>query len=241
MRTNSDGRTGRRQKGGALLTGFLFDDKGNRMSPSFTVKLGARYSFYVSSAILKGRKHDAGSITRVSAVDLDAAVLNALNSHIVADRHANAEPGEALKNNVSSITIGGKIVIIKLKGVSDSAPGSITIPWDIKKKRLSATVDHTNELSTFQNPILIQALVRARAWVKSLSDGTFGTVEELALDAGLHPKVVRKRIRLAYLPPDVTKSILQGTQPVRMTVRDLVALATVGWPPLNQVLQQSNR
>ena len=43
LKTNSEGRTGKRHQNGALLTGLLFDDKGNRMSPSFTVKRGVRY------------------------------------------------------------------------------------------------------------------------------------------------------------------------------------------------------
>ena len=51
---------------GALLQGKLFDDKGNRMGPSFSSKNGVRYRFYVSTA-LRGRKHKAGSVTRVSA------------------------------------------------------------------------------------------------------------------------------------------------------------------------------
>src|SRR5204863_3983055 len=35
---------------GALLQGKLFDDKGNRMGPSFSSKNGVRYRFYVSTA-----------------------------------------------------------------------------------------------------------------------------------------------------------------------------------------------
>jgi hypothetical protein len=34
------------------------------MSPSSTVKRSVRYPFYVSSAILRGRKSDAGSVNR---------------------------------------------------------------------------------------------------------------------------------------------------------------------------------
>jgi hypothetical protein len=35
----------------AMLMGTLFDDKGNRMSPSFSSKRGVRYRFYVSRAL----------------------------------------------------------------------------------------------------------------------------------------------------------------------------------------------
>ena len=75
LKTNSAGRTGRRHKSGALLTGLLFDDRGNRMSPSFSTKRGVRYPFYVSSALLRGRKSQAGSVTRVSATEIETTVL----------------------------------------------------------------------------------------------------------------------------------------------------------------------
>jgi site-specific DNA recombinase len=51
----------------AILTGRIFDDRGNRMSPSHSNKLGVRYRYYVSHAILQKRKADAGSIARVPA------------------------------------------------------------------------------------------------------------------------------------------------------------------------------
>ena len=71
LKMNTAGRTGRRHDNGALLTGLLFDDRGNRMSPSFTAKRGVRYPFYVSSALLCGRKSQAGSIARIAARELE--------------------------------------------------------------------------------------------------------------------------------------------------------------------------
>jgi len=50
-------RTVLRQDSDALLAGKLFDDRGNRMSPSHAAKGGRRYRYYVSQAILQGRKH----------------------------------------------------------------------------------------------------------------------------------------------------------------------------------------
>src|SRR6185369_12625803 len=41
----------------ALLSGRIFDDRGNRMSPSHTNKGGARYRYYVSQAVLQNRPH----------------------------------------------------------------------------------------------------------------------------------------------------------------------------------------
>ncbi len=38
-------------------------------------KRGVRYPFYVCSALLRGRKSEAGSVPRVSATEIDAAVI----------------------------------------------------------------------------------------------------------------------------------------------------------------------
>jgi hypothetical protein len=51
----------------ACLAGRLFDDRGNRMSPTHANKRGVRYRYYVSHAILQNRKAEAGSIARVPA------------------------------------------------------------------------------------------------------------------------------------------------------------------------------
>jgi hypothetical protein len=39
----------------ALMAGRLFDDRGNRMSPTHANKRGVRYRYYVSHALLQNR------------------------------------------------------------------------------------------------------------------------------------------------------------------------------------------
>jgi hypothetical protein len=47
-----------------LLTGRLFDDRGNRMSPSHVRKGGLKYRYYLSSALFHGAAERAGSECR---------------------------------------------------------------------------------------------------------------------------------------------------------------------------------
>src|SRR6201994_4477468 len=68
---------GNSQNSGALLAGKLFDDRGNRMSPSHAAKGGRRWRYYVSQAVLQGRKHEAGSVARVPALEIEARVAEA--------------------------------------------------------------------------------------------------------------------------------------------------------------------
>jgi DNA invertase Pin-like site-specific DNA recombinase len=67
-----------RAESGALLMGLLFDDRGNRMSPSHTTRKAGRYRYYVSQAVLQGRKKEAGSIARIAADELERTVVDAL-------------------------------------------------------------------------------------------------------------------------------------------------------------------
>ncbi len=66
LTANANGSRIKNFESGALLKGKLYDDKGNLMGPSFSTKNGVRYRFYVSSALLRGRKGKAGSVGRVS-------------------------------------------------------------------------------------------------------------------------------------------------------------------------------
>jgi site-specific DNA recombinase len=73
-------RAGNRQNPDALLAGKLFDDRGNRMSPSHAAKDGRRWRYYVSQAVLQGRKHEAGSVARVPALEIERQVAEAVRA-----------------------------------------------------------------------------------------------------------------------------------------------------------------
>ena len=46
--------TGANTKAPSLLTGLLFDEAGERLTPTWTVKKGTRYRYYVSTSLVKG-------------------------------------------------------------------------------------------------------------------------------------------------------------------------------------------
>jgi site-specific DNA recombinase len=62
----------------ALLAGRIFDDRGNRMTPTHTNKLGVRYRYYVSHPLMQKRRLEAGSAARVPAPEIEAVVIKAL-------------------------------------------------------------------------------------------------------------------------------------------------------------------
>ena len=66
----------------ALLTGRIFDDRGNRMSPSHVRKGGRKYRYYLSCVLFHGAAERAGSVRRVPAADIEALVIRSVREHL---------------------------------------------------------------------------------------------------------------------------------------------------------------
>jgi site-specific DNA recombinase len=60
----------------------VFDDAGERLTPTYSVKKGTRYRYYVSTALLTGARKDCSSGWRIPAGDLEGLVINRLRSFL---------------------------------------------------------------------------------------------------------------------------------------------------------------
>ena len=69
-------------KSGSLLKGKLFDDNNNYMSPTHSNKKGKRYRYYLSQAEIQNRIQDAGSVSKVSAAEIENFVSEKLRGYI---------------------------------------------------------------------------------------------------------------------------------------------------------------
>jgi hypothetical protein len=85
-------RTLVRNKSDHLLAGLLFDDAGHRMVPTHATKAGVRYRYHVSTPFLHGedKTASAGSVSRVSASNIEEAIIKSLKEHLAA-RHGDLE------------------------------------------------------------------------------------------------------------------------------------------------------
>ena len=79
------------------------------MSPSHSNKLGVRYRYYVSQAILQQRKAEAGSIARVPAAEIETLVLDGIRKHdasIGETEHPTAMADrDLIERHVHSVTV----------------------------------------------------------------------------------------------------------------------------------------
>jgi site-specific DNA recombinase len=79
------------QKSQSLLTGRIFDGRGNRMTPSHAVKNGVRYRYYISSALIQGQPDKAARVNRLPAAEIETLIISALRKHFA--RESNNKGG----------------------------------------------------------------------------------------------------------------------------------------------------
>ena len=71
-------RAGARQKSRALLKGKVYNEAGERLTPSYAKKGGVRFGYYVSTSAMQSRDRKASPTHRLPAAPLEAAVVEAL-------------------------------------------------------------------------------------------------------------------------------------------------------------------
>jgi site-specific DNA recombinase len=225
LKSNKITRRIKHSESGALLRGKLFDDKGNAMSPSFSSKNGVRYRFYVSTGI-NGRRHKAGSVTRISASEIENLVEASLGEK-------TEVPKDEILDNVESITVSAGRIRLSLKQAK-GRQGSIDIPWTPRPKGATQIHPATPDESIDQK--LLKSIVRAHAWLGDLACGRHVSIEDLGAAVKLHSKVIRQGLRFAFLAPNLMKNAIDGTALVRLN--QIPQLLPLSWSEQHRLLRR---
>ena len=225
----------RRQSSDALLMGKLFDDRGNPMTPSYAIKKGVRYRYYVSSVLHQGRKEEAGSLPRVAAEAVERTVLDAIGVLALAKQIETPSvellrpesdtdgPGaaERIAANVDKITLGSGSIEIRLLEASDRPSKVIAIPWSPQTfRRKREAILPLNESASGARPIraearrkLLSAIAKGRRWLDEMISGKVEGVEAIGAREGVSERSARMGLSLAFLAPDIVQAAVDGTLP----------------------------
>ena len=109
-----DRATGADAKQPSLLAGLIFDESGERLTPSHAVKKGTRYRYYVSKSLIVGTAKDKSTGRRIPAANLETLVITKLRSFL-ADEGAvlNVIREEHVDGAAQSRLIGRGVKIAK--------------------------------------------------------------------------------------------------------------------------------
>jgi hypothetical protein len=88
-------RHGTNAKAPSLLRGLLYDEDGNRFTPSHAVKRGKRYRYYVSQRVIKDSASSSAQPGRIPARELEKVVLNELKNFFASANQVVSALGHA--------------------------------------------------------------------------------------------------------------------------------------------------
>ncbi|TMK10178.1 MAG: recombinase family protein [Alphaproteobacteria bacterium] len=234
----------------ALLSGCLFDERGNRMSPSHTNKRGARYRYYVSQAVLANKPVAAGAIRRVPAAEIECLIITALRHHLQANgiaAHSMPDNEHALvERHIERATLTSKTINLQLRQVADipdhsgqhateplSPATMITIPWSppvlATVKGIIHVPAHNSPIKPSRRDALLIAIAKARQWMDDLACGRLADFAAIARREGKVERHVRLLASLAFLSPRIISALLDGTAPADLTVTTLVRALPLSW------------
>ncbi len=115
----------------------------------------------------------------------------------------------------------------------------VVIPLKLRKKngrpKILPPADYLPSEDRTQDPHVLRAIGRAWAWRRRMEAGEFNTVHDLAAAQGLSYRFVSRRLRLAYLAPEVLRALVVERQTVGQTLPELASVAGANWA------EQSNR
>ena len=180
----------------AILAGRIFDDRGNRMTPTHCGKRGVRYRYYVSHPILQKRKHEAGSVARVPAPEIEALVIKTLieRQTQACEQQDVAIPHERtlVERSLERVTVKHGEIELRLMpkatdpgneaavvdGPVDDAgtrAATVILPWTAPRFTALKGVVHAPQdrpgLSTETRTALLTAIAKARGWIDDLVEG----------------------------------------------------------------------
>jgi site-specific DNA recombinase len=220
----------------SILAGIIYDDRGNRMTPSHSNKHGARYRYYISHAILQKRHDEAGSTARINAPELEALVIEAVRTRFHVQR-AELESGkndqDLICQHVERIIVRVQSIDIHLVNAADQDPeqdaqdpaaseGSvqrevISVPWNKPSAVSSKGVLHSPSLgpamSVDERDALLTAIAKARAWIDDLVEGRVASFGEIAKQEGKVERHIRLLAPLAFVSPAAITRIIDGISP----------------------------
>jgi DNA invertase Pin-like site-specific DNA recombinase len=225
-----------RTKSEALLAGRIFDDRGNRMSPSHARKGGVKYRYYLSSALLQGQPGHAGSICRVPAAEIETLVTTSVREHLKISAPIDAR--SLIDTHVARVEIQQEQLIIQLaqpqtgEGQRAQANDVLHVPWrktpSTRRREIllpsPTQPQDTRPIRSETRATLVTSIARGRRWLNDLIADPAASAEGIAKREACSVRKVNMTISLAFLAPDLVKAAIEGRLPRGIGVTRLCEL-----------------
>ena len=231
----------------ALLLGRIFDDRGNRMTPSHARKRGIKYRYYISSALLQGQAERSGAVSRAPAREIETEIIKAARDHL--NLSDEIDDATVISDHVMRVDVWTDKLVVELFKADaigsrrKRVPHSIEVPWrkmaSTRHREIllpSSEQQHdTRPIRSESRAVLITSIAQGRRWLDELIADPTLRVEGIARREGCTVRQVNMTLSLAFLAPDLVKAAIEGRLPRGLGVRRLRDLPSE-WSRQNQVL-----
>jgi site-specific DNA recombinase len=225
------------------------------MSPTHSNKLGVRYRYYVSHAIVQKRKAEAGSVTRVPAAEIEKIVLDSVHNHwaLMGETQAptTITDRDLIDRFVHSVTVNPQALVLQLIVISQASadtearetneqrPSSspttavISLPWTAPSFAAVKGIVHApsakSELKPECRDALLTAIAKARRWIDDIRLGRVASFVDIAKREDQGERHIRLLVALAFVSPRIIAAIVDDTAPADLTVTGLARALSHSW------------
>ena len=232
----------------------LFDETGDRLTPSHANKKGIRHRYYISHRLTmtkaSAKSPNVRDGWRLPAEPLEKAIGKLIAQHLTSSEFTaaviqNCHPAKAeqrtelanqlaakamnsirgLKTLIERITIQPGLITTQLDqailtkrlniDINDLPETvlSISAPFQIRKRGVESKLIIGNQTDIIdRDELLIKNIAKAHVWYQKIKRGI--TIQEIANNENTSIGMVRQRINLAFIAPDIVRQIIDGKQPI---------------------------
>ncbi len=228
-------RQARAKRSPAVLTGLISDAHGAPMSPVTASRGEGRWRYYVTASTQRGaRRSDLppDGLHRIAAAPVEQLVAETLRDLI----GQPTAPWPELRPLITRVQVHAERVAIGVtieaaaRAICPLPPvasdGSITlnVPVVLKHRSGRAWLESAGPSAPRRRPdrILIAALRRAHAELaKAGVNAAAPNATSWRNVVGINDSYLRRLVPLAFLAPDIQEAIMDGRQPIGLTLQSL--------------------
>jgi site-specific DNA recombinase len=221
------------------------------MTPTYAVKKGVRYRYYISAPLLQGQPESAAKLNRIPAAEIEKLIAGVLRKQLASSAQEKVSAGgspalndaELILNHVNRVEVKEGCLVVQVAGrppnnlsenttleieAHDSAK-TLTVPWKKRPSKQPRQIIAPASPSTRQDNRPIRAETRAKL-ISAIANARLwldqlvsgvADVDRIAKRENCTIRQVNRTVTLAFLAPPLVQAAVEGRLPRGIGVASL--------------------
>jgi site-specific DNA recombinase len=195
------------------MTGLIFDDDGQRLSPTHAVKNGKRYRYYVSTALITG---DRGERPVGRRLPVEALTLDRLRGFFSSAKEISDAVAPLGLNASTQQALLERSTLLALRWISLSSLELRELVHCVVQRVEVGGAHISMRLDRMAIVSRLTPEAASSQWLMFFASDD-DSVESMAARLGVRRDYLAVQMRLSYLAPQIVRAILLGAYPCELT------------------------